>query len=223
MIRALSFALFLLASAAAYAGQEPIDHPTQTEKGPPLAPTSIVIVACKVDDFTGQRPLPEGVMPAPGWRDLDLHVEHGELICQHVRLDLEDAVAMDYPRKPYALAGVVPESDSGLNDLKQQAPVTGSLYAEPLNPNFGDPAQCAHAGAMKGAEWNEHNKGWAFVGIGCPTRLGIDADGDGQPDFYRSGPLRGQYIIKGWKMPGCPDFFPGTKTRMKCRFDPSMI
>ena len=207
MILRAIFAALLLASATAYAcAAEPSDHPTQTEKAPslPAAMQSLVVVACQVDDVTGQ-PGRFGVdengvyheeMAAKGWRDLELRLDKGlEYVCKREVLPLEDAVTYYWPSK----------------------------LAKPLNTNMGIPGQCGHIGMTITARWEEGNKGWGVVGIGCPSKIGIDADGDGKPDFHKDGPLRGQYIIKQWVLPGCPSFLPGTQNRMKCRFDASMI
>lgn len=227
-MRALSLAVALiLASAAAYAGKEPTDHPTQTEKV--MAPQSLVFVVCRVDDLTGTRPPPgtpgAEVMPAPGWKDLELRVVDGEYQCKRMQIDLEDAVAMHYPRKPYQIAGVgailgaepscVERETAKGTVCVDPAPVTGSLYAEPLNPKFGYSAQCVRTGVMQGQGWNEKNPGWAVVGIGCPVRM-MNTGPDG---------LKGtadDYLI-GWKLPECPDYLPGTSNPMRCKFDESLI
>lgn len=215
-MRALSLAVaLLLASASAYAGEEPTDHPTQTEKAPPAAPQTLVFVTCQVDDLTGTRPPPgtpgAEVMPAPGWRDLELRVVDGEYQCKRTQVDVEDAVAMNYARKPYKIAGV---GDIFPHEDHPQAPVTGSLYAEPLSPNFGDHGQCARAGIMMSTAWNENNPGHVVVAVGCPTPLMSD---NGTPETTVD-----DYIV-GWILPSCPTYLPGTDNRMFCRFDESAI
>src|SRR5262245_14680279 len=54
---------------------------------------SLVIVACKVVDWTGKRPLPENVFPAQGWKDLELFInDNQEYECKReVAEDLQDA------------------------------------------------------------------------------------------------------------------------------------
>lgn len=213
MILRAIFAALLLASATAYAcAAEPSDHPTQTEKAPPppAAMQSLVVVACQTIDVTGQPSRPgqpprhgvdaEGVyheeQSAKGWRDLELRLDKGlEYVCKREVLPLEDAVGMFWPPK----------------------------LAKPLNPDFGNWGIGGRIGMSIVAGWEEKNKGWGVVAIGLPSMVGIDADGDGKPDIYKDGPLRGQYIVKSWSLPGCPSFLPGTNNRMKCRFDTSLI
>lgn len=168
---------------------------------PPKAPTSLAAVACRVDDWTGKRPLPENVMPvdtgAYKWHDLELHVEHGELECKVVPMD-------------------------NLQDSAMYSKLASKSLV-PLDPDFGDWTQCSRAAAVLGPEWDQKNPGWATVAVGCPTPIGLDEDGDGRPDIYMDGPYQGQYKIKSWKMPSCPDYFPGTNTRMKCRYTASDV
>jgi hypothetical protein len=235
-MKAVPFAL--LAVLIAFSAQAATQPPSPPEP-PPSAPQTMVLVVCKVVDLTGQ-PGRHGVDPvtgeyneklaARGWRDLELYVNPRTLEheCKTIPLPLEDAVAQYWPRKPIKAEGIPPHTN-GL-DMKKQAPVTGELYAEPLNANFGIPSQCGHAGMMVTPEWEDQNKGWGVVTVGCPTMIGVDGDGDGQPDIHKDGPYRGQYIVKGWKLPGCPTFRPGTFNfetgegeRMLCRFDASAV
>lgn len=193
-MRPLSFlALVLLASTAHAASPSP----------PIEAPHSIVLVACRVDDLTGQRGR-HGVdedgtyhpeMAALNWRDYELHADKGgDFECKRELLDnLEDATQF----APNAPRDIVP-----------------------LHPDFADTAQCGNVGAVMAEQYNASHKGWAVVAVGCPVRIGIDADGDGKPDI---GP-DGQYITKGWKLPDCPSHLPGHDDMpMHCKFDASQI
>ena len=125
----------------------------------PAAPPSLVFILCQVDDLTGTRPPPGTpgalVMPAPGWRDLELRVVDGEYQCKRVAVEnIEDASLYS----PKATADMIP-----------------------LEPNFADHGQCARAGMMMSTELNKN--GWAVVGVGCPTP--IDLNGDGVPDAWK--------------------------------------
>lgn len=113
------------------------------------APTSIVIVACKVDDLTGAPGRQDPNMAAQGWRDLELTIINGEYQCKREQLDLEDG------------------SLFGSHQPNEMIP---------LHPNFGDMGQCAHVAAMQAADYNEKHKGWAVVAVGCPTRI-VNQDG----------------------------------------------
>lgn len=167
----------------------------------PKAPQTLVVVACKADDLTG-KPGRHGVDPvtgqydktaaAKGWRDLELHINKNlEYDCKRELLPLEDAVTMYWPPK----------------------------LAKPINPDWGNWGQCVRAGVSISHRWEMDNKGWAVVAIGCPSPIGVDADGDGKPDMDE----RGHYVIKGWKLPGCPSYLPGTNNRMRCNFDSSAV
>jgi hypothetical protein len=108
------------------------------------APTSVVIVACRVSDHTGEAGRHDPSLAAKNWRDLELVIKDGEYQCKREVLQLEDGA------------------------------VWGSHAPEeliPLHPNFGNPAQCAKVGVMQAAEWNESHKGWAVVAVGCPTKI----------------------------------------------------
>lgn len=138
MIRALMFVAAMLVTWALARADVP-------------APTSIVIVACKVEDWTGRRPLPDNVHEtARGWRDLELFVNaNQEYECKREVLDLVDGSYFG-SKQPEELI--------------------------PLHPNFGDWAQCARVGVMQAADWNEHHPGWGVVAVGCPTRI-VNQDG----------------------------------------------
>lgn len=137
----------LLASASAYAGQEPIDHPTQTEKKVKLPKTELVVVGCRVDDLTGQPGRQDPALAAYGWRDLEWHVEGGELECKREVLALQDGTL---------------DADGATADMIK------------LEPNWSDYGQCAHEGATQAARWDDHHKGWATMLIGCPVPIWND-------------------------------------------------
>jgi hypothetical protein len=145
------------------------------------APQSIVIVACKVTDWTNRRPLPDNVHEtARGWRDLELFVNSNqEYECKREVLDLVDG-SLFGSKQPDELI--------------------------PLDPNFGDWAQCVRVGVMQAADWNENHPGWGVVAVGCPTRIVND---------------KGETV--GWQMPSCPTYLPGTDNRMRCDFSDSVI
>lgn len=196
-------AAVLLASTAHGASPSP----------PKKAPQVLAVIACKTIDMTGQKGR-HGVDPvtgaydetsaAQGWRDLELYINPRtlEYECKREVLPLEDAVTMYWPPK----------------------------LAKPLDPDFGDHGQCGRVGMSITANYEASHKGWGVVAIGCPSMIGVDADGDGQPDTYQDGPHKGDYVVKDWKLPGCPTFKPGTYNpetgegeRMKCNFDASAI
>ncbi len=169
--------------------------------GPP-APQALVIVSCRAVDFTG-LPGRHGVDPetgeydpakaAHGWRDLELYINRSqEYECKRELLPLLDAVTMYWPPK----------------------------LAKPINPNFADTSKCGRVGVSVTAGWQFQHRGWAVVAVGCPSAIGIDHDGDGEPDRD----ALGRFIVHAWKLPGCPTFLPGSSTSpMKCRFDASAI
>lgn len=118
------------------------------------APTSIVIVSCKVIDMTG-LPGRHGVdaagnyheeWSARDWRDLELYVNPRtqEYECRREVLQLEDATVF---------------GENAPEELLQ------------LHPDFGDWAQCARVGMMQAADYNAHHPGWGVVAVGCPTKL----------------------------------------------------
>jgi hypothetical protein len=120
--------------------QVPIQIPGVTKK----APTDVVVIGCRVDDLTGQPGRQDPALAAKDWRDLEWHIEQGELHCKREVSQLHDQ------------AVIIDES--------------GKL-AKPLNADFSDPAQCVHAGAMWAQKWNESHKGWAVMAIGCPVAI----------------------------------------------------
>jgi hypothetical protein len=168
---------------------------------PPTA-NSLVIVACKVTDWTNKRPLPDIVREtARGWRDLELYVnENQEYECKREVLEnLEDATSYS--------------EDATADHI-------------PITPDFTDQTQCVRAGVTKAQAWNEQhvgnveddridNDGWAVVGIGCPTPWMSD---NGTPDDTSDDKPTGSV-----KLPDCPSFLPGTNNRMKCVFDESAV
>jgi hypothetical protein len=150
--------------------------------------TSLVIIACRVDDLTGQPGRHDPELAAKGWRDLELHIVNGELQCRReVLYDLQDAT-----------------------QFSTAAPA--DLIA--LNPDFSVPTSCARVGVVMAQAWNEQNKGWATIAVGCPVPIMSD---NGTPDDKSD-----DYQV-GLKLPECPSFLPGTDSPMRCRFDASVI
>jgi hypothetical protein len=183
----------LLAALLAVPGSVLVHAQEQPPTAPPKAPTTLVIIACRVDDMTGQ-PGRHGVdadgvyhpeQAAHGWRDLELKVIDGEYSCKREVTELEDNALYS----PLSEAGIIP-----------------------LNPDFSDLGQCAHAGASMSTAWDQAHPGWGTVAIGCPV------------------PIMDKDRIIGWKLPECPVYKPGTYNpetgegeRMKCRFDASAV
>jgi hypothetical protein len=138
----LGFAIWLILGVnVAYAADVP-------------APQSIVIVACKVIDMTGQ-PGRHGVdaagnyneeAAAKDWRDLELYINPRtqQYECKREQLDLVDG----------AIFG-----DNAPKDLLE------------LTPDFADWGFCAHVGMMQAADYNREHPGWGVVAVGCPTRI----------------------------------------------------
>jgi hypothetical protein len=113
------------------------------------APTDLVVIGCRVDDLTGQPGRQDPALAAKDWRDLEWHVEGGELQCKREVSQLQDqAVVIDN---------------------------TGKL-AKPLNSDFYDRGQCTKAGAVWSVQWDRAHKGWAVMAIGCPAPI---TDGKG--------------------------------------------
>lgn len=66
--------------------------PIMATAAPPPAPQTLVIIACKADDLTGQPGRHDPAMAAKGWRDLELHVnENNEYECKREIAQIEDA------------------------------------------------------------------------------------------------------------------------------------
>jgi hypothetical protein len=108
------------------------------------APTTVVVIGCRVDDFTGQAGRHDPALAARDWRDLEWRFEGGELSCKREVSPLEDqAVVMDPSGK----------------------------MVKPLNADFGDLGQCSHAGAFWAEQWNRAHTGWAVMAIGCPVPI----------------------------------------------------
>lgn len=114
----------------------------QAAKEPPVAPNSIALIACRVDDHTGEPGRQDPTTAAHGWRDLEWHVEKGEYEC-----------------KREVIANIVDEVGEQHPELAQ------------LHPNFGNPAQCAFIGATFAADWERTHPDWAVIAIGCPTKI----------------------------------------------------
>ena len=153
----------------------------------PPAPQQIAVISCRADDLTGQpgrhgvtmvdgKPVFDPESAAKNWRDLELHVVDGELQCKRQLIAIEDKDVM-------------------VNN------------AEPLHANFGEPTQCARASALffTTVNWDAQHRGWAVVGVGCPTPI-VDSQG----------------VIIEWHMPECPRKL-GTIEGIKCKFDESVI
>jgi hypothetical protein len=162
----------------------------------PAPPKSLAIVACRVDDLTGLPGRHDPAMAARGWRDLEWHLN----------------ASLEYECKRELL--------NGLQDSTQYDPeATGKEVV--LHPNWFDFGQCARASMEIGPRWNDANRGWAVMAVGCPSP---ELDDNGTPDNYLDDRL------VDWHMPGCPSSQPGTSTpenpegnRMRCNFDASMI
>src|SRR6185312_3094444 len=114
----------------------------------PPAPTSLAIIACRVDDLTGQPGRQDPAMAAHNWRDLELHIVNGELECKREVIELQDQV-----------------------EMLQQGKVL------PLHPNFSEWSQCAAVAMSYAQTWNDANKGWAVVAAGCPAPI-VDQNGN---------------------------------------------
>jgi hypothetical protein len=160
----------------------------------PTAPNSLVIVACRVDDLTGQPGRHDPKLAARDWRDLELHVNEAQQYeCRRdVIANIEDATQFN----KHAPADLIP-----------------------LNPNFGNPGQCARIGVVIAQSWNDTHPGWGVVAVGCPSPTFADADADGAPDLDQ----HGNPTVVQWRLPSCPTYLPGTSNRMKCVYDESVI
>jgi hypothetical protein len=137
------FSAAVLAATVASAAQAPAIK---------KAPTQLSVIACRVDDWTGKRPLPEGVRPSKDWRDLEWHRDaEFALECKRIALQLEDAVAMNYSNKEAAA----------------------------LHPDWSDAGQCSARSMDLAPRWSAQNPGYWPLAIGCPTPI---ADDNGTPD-----------------------------------------
>lgn len=173
-------AAMLLGVFALGASAEPVTHPTQTEKHKPsqTPPTTLVIIACRVDDFTGQPGRQDPALAAKNWRDLEWRFDKGlKLQCKREVDPLEDSV--------------------NLNDQTGKIP--------PLNHDFSDFGQCAGAAIGYTPQWEEKNRGWAIMAVGCPVPIVDDRTGK----------------VLSWKLPDCPRQVQGLT--IDCLFDSSMI
>lgn len=136
------FAVLLLASAAS-AGQAPAVK---------LPPTDLAVIACRVDDWTGKRPLPDNVIPTRDWRDLEWHRDaEFALECKRIAVKLQDAVTANYSSKK----------------------------AADLNPDWSEPTQCSARSMDLAPRWSAQNPGYWPLAIGCPTPI---ANNMGTPD-----------------------------------------
>jgi hypothetical protein len=140
----------------------------------PAPPQTLVIIGCRVDDLTGQEGRQDPELAAKNWRDLEWHFNKaGELECKREVVPLQDYVATLDPS------------------------------VQPLLTDFSKYAACAHVGGMYSPTWNDANRGWAVMAVGCPVR--IETDG----------------VLTGWKLPDCPSSIGGKI--IKCKFDGSLI
>jgi hypothetical protein len=118
---------------------------------------SLVIVACRVDDMTDKRPLPDNVFPARGWKDLELHLNEAlEYECRREIIKPQD-------KEVY--------NEAATADMPE------------MRPNFAALGACLRVGVPFASEYYDQNPGWAVVGIGCPSP--IDLNGDGAIDTYK--------------------------------------
>lgn len=119
--------------------------PVMATAKPPEPPQTIVIIACRVDDLTGQEGRQDPDLAAKGWRDLEWHLDAGgELECKREVVPLTDAVTLMAPE---------------VNELK---------------PDFSDLAQCAAVGMQYAPAYEKANKGWGVMAVGCPVRIETD-------------------------------------------------
>lgn len=124
-----------------------------TAHGLPRPQTDLVIIACRVDDLTGQPGRQNPEMAAKNWRDLEWHLNDSlEYECKRVVLRLEDST-------PYQMQAQGKEI--------------------PLDADFSKHEQCAARAMEIGPRWNDQHKGWATMAIGCPTPWMSD---NGTPD-----------------------------------------
>ena len=133
-----------------HAMRQPPTAPPRIFIGGNPAPTKAVLIACRVNDLTGQPGRHDPTMAAPGWRDYELRINDAqEYECKREELELNDSAQ---------LAASAPA------DLL------------PLDPDFSDLNQCARVGVVQAQAWNEKHAGWAVVGVGCPVPI-VNADG----------------------------------------------
>ncbi len=115
---------------------------------PPAPPQTIVVIACRVDDLTGQSGRQDPDLAAKDWRDLEWHLDKGnELECKREVIPLEDSVALVAPETPA------------------------------LHPDFSSFAQCAAVAMQYAPTYEKANKGWAVMAVGCPTKITNGPDG----------------------------------------------
>ena len=119
-------------------------YPVWATAAPP-APQSIVIIACKVDDLTGQPGRQDPSVAIKGWKDLEWHFTNGnELECKREEVPLTDAVALMAP------------------ELKE------------LHPDFSDFSQCSAVGMQYAPAYEKDHRGWGVMAIGCPVQITAD-------------------------------------------------
>ena len=103
------------------------------------APTALVIVACRVDDLTGQR---------------------GGRIRGSPRAIGRPRASRRKNQESNASAS------ASIWTMASRATTSGA--AAPLNPDFGDWSQCARGARCRPATDRKH-PGWGVVAVGCPT------------------------------------------------------
>ncbi len=114
----------------------------------PPPPQTIVVIACRTDDFTGQPGRQDPDLAAKGWRDLEWHFDKGnELECKREVIPLEDSVALVSPETPA------------------------------LHPNFANLAQCAAVAMQYSPTYEKAHQGWAVMAVGCPRKITNGPDG----------------------------------------------
>ena len=121
----------------------------------PRAPQAIAVFSCRVDDLTG-KPGRFGVdengvyhpeLAARNWRDLELHIEGGEIECKRQLVEIQDK-----------------------DELVNNAVQLHHNFGDPGQCVTG-------ANLMfTTTEWDKHHGLWAVVGIGCPTPM-VDQTG----------------------------------------------
>lgn len=117
----------------------------------PHAPQAIVVISCRADDLTG-LPGRHGVDPVTGeydpsmaaknWRDLELHVQGGELDCKREAVEVLDQNVV-------------------VNDAVQ----LNANFGEPAQ------CARAASLFFTTTQWDAHHQSWAVVGVGCPTPI----------------------------------------------------
>ena len=117
------------------------------KEAPPVAPNTLVIVACRVDDLGALDVVAPGVHD-PGARNYQLHIQNGVYECKRdVLANIVDATAQAHP------------------ELRE------------LRPNFGKVEQCGIVGVTFVPDWEREHPGWSVVALGCPSPMVDTATG----------------------------------------------